>query len=213
MENLETANPRSCAGWEDKHRRILKSAKYLFLALGYDRTTMKQVAKNADCSVGYLYKHFSGKNELLNELLLSFLDIYCATRRRVRLEEGLKGLECLRRELELTCDFLVDNRALIPIFAERESSHSEAIMQRLEKHQREDIDLLDRARTAGEIPDMDPAIFRAVLDGAVWALFQELATSQRREVFLSIPDTIDQLIFEPLRRHSASGTGKDLLET
>lgn len=212
MEKPKAESPRSRAVWEDKHHRILKSAKYLFLALGYERATMKLVAQNADCSVGYLYKHFKGKKEILNELLMAYLDVHEETRRRVRDEEGLDGLDCLKRELDLMCHFMVDHRALIPIFTERASSQSDAVRERMEKHRREDIVLLDRARTTGEIPDMDPAILCAVLDGALWALFRDLATSQRREVFLSIPHTINQLIFEPLRRPRVSGTGKDLLE-
>lgn len=213
MENPETANPRKSAVWEDKHKRILKSAIALFLAVGYERTTMKQVAGNADCSVGYLYKHFAGKQDLLNEMMSGYLDIYDDIRHLVREDEGLSGLDCLRRELELMCLSIVDHRALIPIITERESSQSDELRRRMEKHHREDIALLDQARNSGEIPNIDPAMIWAVLNGAFEALIRDLAQTRRRETFLTIPDTIDLLIFEPLRLSAASGNGKDILGT
>lgn len=213
MSDHAKGNVCDSAEWAEKHRHILNAAKHLFLVLGYEGTTMKQVAQSADCSVGYLYKHFTGKKEILNEMLETYLDIYDEIRVRVRQEESQEGIECMRRELQLICEVIADHRSLIPIIYERQSNQSESVRRRLADHQREDIQLLDAARLRGELPDLDPAMLHAVLDGATWALFRDLAQTQRREVFLSIPDTIDRLIFEPLRRSSVAGSGKDFLKT
>lgn len=193
-----------------KRRRILDVASHLFLTLGYEGTTMKAIARGADCSVGYLYKHFAGKQDLLDELGLSHLEVYRSIRTMVRGVEGLKGLDCLKRELELMCEYLVDHRALIPIYAERESSHSVRMVKKMTTFRGEDIALLDEARTTGTIPDVDPALLYATIDGAIWAAMKAVAPTQRRETFLGIPDMIDELIFEPLRRRAPAGAGKEL---
>lgn len=209
MNQLQTPNPAADSAWDRNRSRILEAAGHLFLTHGYEGTTMKAVAEMAACSVGYLYKHFTNKQELLNVLLAVHLDVYTDIRGHVRKVEGLQGLDCLLRELELVCDYMVDRRALIPIFGERESSQSDALRRRMQIQRREDIAMLDLARLTGEIPDMDPAILSAVIDGAIWALFKDLAQTERREVFLSIPGIIDRLVFTPLRQQVENNKGKD----
>ena len=50
---------------QDRERRILRSAGYLFGAKGYSQTTMEDVAANAQLAVGTLYNYFRSKQELL----------------------------------------------------------------------------------------------------------------------------------------------------
>ena len=51
------------------HQDILDAAVFLFAENGYHQTTMQMVADRAEFSVGYLYKHFSGKEEMYQELV------------------------------------------------------------------------------------------------------------------------------------------------
>ncbi len=44
--------------------KILKSAREVFLAQGYDQTTIEQIAKNAGVGLGTAYNYFSSKEEL-----------------------------------------------------------------------------------------------------------------------------------------------------
>jgi len=55
------------------------SAFHLFGKKGYNRVTMKMVSKDADISVGTLYKYYSDKQDLfLSPFKQSFDQIYVA---------------------------------------------------------------------------------------------------------------------------------------
>lgn len=53
----------------DKHQRILKAASEIFLAKGYDATTMDQIARRTRLAKGTLYLYFKDKVDLYASLL------------------------------------------------------------------------------------------------------------------------------------------------
>ena len=52
---------------QNTRQHILDTAMALFLEKGYEATTMREVAKACDCSLGLTYRYFSGKEQLLLE--------------------------------------------------------------------------------------------------------------------------------------------------
>ena len=52
---------------QNTRQQILDTAMTLFLEKGYEATTMREVAKACDCSLGLTYRYFSGKEQLLLE--------------------------------------------------------------------------------------------------------------------------------------------------
>lgn len=52
--------------------RILMEAKRIFLKLGYDNTTMREIADKCEISVGNIYRYFKNKDSILDELLGDF---------------------------------------------------------------------------------------------------------------------------------------------
>ncbi len=56
---MATASKKS----EQTRERILETALKLFADKGYDKTTMRQIAKEADVSLGLAYRYFSSKDE------------------------------------------------------------------------------------------------------------------------------------------------------
>lgn len=50
---------------------IIESARALFSELGYQKVTMRQVAKQLDCSHGAIYYHFQNKQELFSAIVAS----------------------------------------------------------------------------------------------------------------------------------------------
>jgi AcrR family transcriptional regulator len=50
------------------HQRLVRAALELFTTQGYHVTTTGQIAKKAGVAEGTIYKHFEGKQHLLNEL-------------------------------------------------------------------------------------------------------------------------------------------------
>jgi TetR/AcrR family transcriptional repressor of mexJK operon len=54
-----------------KHREIMQAATALFVAQGYDGTSMDEIATRAGVSKQTIYKHFSDKDRLFTEIVLA----------------------------------------------------------------------------------------------------------------------------------------------
>lgn len=54
---------------EEVKAAIIKSALQEFLAKGYINSSMRTIAKNADVTVGNLYRYFKNKEALFNEIM------------------------------------------------------------------------------------------------------------------------------------------------
>jgi TetR/AcrR family transcriptional regulator, mexJK operon transcriptional repressor len=54
-----------------KHREIMHAATALFVAKGYDGTSMDEIAATAGVSKQTIYKHFSDKDRLFTEIVLA----------------------------------------------------------------------------------------------------------------------------------------------
>jgi len=53
---------------EDLKKQILQAARKLFLTKGVELTTIRNIAQEAEYSVGTIYVYFKDKNEILHEL-------------------------------------------------------------------------------------------------------------------------------------------------
>ena len=199
MSTAQTTPRTESPVWRAKHQVILDTAHDLFVRLGYGGTTMQSLAEASGFSVGYLYKHFPGKQEILDALCAAHMDVYEDIRARTREDGLLTPLGRLQRELELICRHMAEHRALIPVYAQRETEMAPWMKERVARMRTEDVALLAEARERGEIPEVDPELLAAVLDGAVWGLLKTLAPSQHPDMFLRIPQFIDDLILQPLR--------------
>ena len=54
-----------------KHRQIMKAATAVFVAKGYDGTSMDEIAVKASVSKQTIYRHFSDKDHLFSEIVLA----------------------------------------------------------------------------------------------------------------------------------------------
>jgi TetR/AcrR family transcriptional regulator, mexJK operon transcriptional repressor len=57
-----------------KHREIMSAATAVFVAKGYDGTSMEEIATNASVSKQTVYKHFADKERLFAEIILATTD-------------------------------------------------------------------------------------------------------------------------------------------
>jgi AcrR family transcriptional regulator len=76
MDDLD----RQFAGNRDTFRkgqlmqqRILSAAVYLFLEQGFSRTSVREIAKKANTSIGNLYHHFPNKHEILKIIFIQMV--------------------------------------------------------------------------------------------------------------------------------------------
>jgi len=58
-----------------KRDDIIKAALKLFSELGYNKTSVRQIVKEADTSMGNLYFHFPNKQSILEYLCSDFVDV------------------------------------------------------------------------------------------------------------------------------------------
>jgi AcrR family transcriptional regulator len=54
--------------------RIIESAYELFAIKGYEKTTIGEIIKIADCSKGGFYHHFKSKEEILEVIITNYID-------------------------------------------------------------------------------------------------------------------------------------------
>lgn len=86
--------------------RILAVAKRLFAAKGYEGTSIRKIAKESGLSVAGMFHYFSSKEEILNEIIIEFVD------------SGYDGLNAIRKndkppieKVEDICKFCVRHLA------------------------------------------------------------------------------------------------------
>jgi len=102
---------------QQRRREVLGVALNLFLRKGFQKTTMAEIAKQAEFAVGTLYKLFKDKNALYRALILDAVQRFEQT-----LTAALKGpgseLEKLDRYIEAKATLFVQNIATARLFAQ-----------------------------------------------------------------------------------------------
>ncbi len=54
---------------QERKRRIVETALQLFSESGYDKTSIRDIAKHANMSLGLLYNYFASKEQLLEAIV------------------------------------------------------------------------------------------------------------------------------------------------
>lgn len=186
---------------------IIAAASKLFAQQGISKTSMKQIADEADVSVGKLYACFRGKDEIVHEVLGESM-------REMRLAEdeasaGIeKPIEQLRVRLAAAVAHLKSHLDFLRILHNESPLSCEGmIREHLEEHVRAASKLLARAMEDGDIPPEDPEELGAMVVGSVHELMHSLAERGDKDALDRIPAIIDRIIIKPLetRREKDSG--------
>lgn len=90
---------------EETRKRLVATALRLFREQGYDRTTMRAIAKEAGVSTGNAYYYFTSKDELVQELYQSLQDEH-RTKSLPLLRDGQNLGEHLRAILQTGIDVM-----------------------------------------------------------------------------------------------------------
>lgn len=107
-----SAPSRRERGKADKMRRILAAGDKLFSRQGFDRTTVQQIADEADIGAGTLFLYVSDKSELLLKLFHSAIEL--------ELKQAVKRLKAGKKFVATVKRFLID--LLAPYERDRELS-------------------------------------------------------------------------------------------
>lgn len=189
-----------------RHRaEILEAAEELFARFGYEKTGVKQIAERAELSVGQIYNHFEGKEEIFRELLEAHLrelhergDNACSPE-----DPPLHRLRC---RIEASIEHFKKNRDFMRIYHNENPLVLHGLVWEAIKKNREIVaGLFAEAMERGDIPREDPHVLAAVLIGAAHRLLDVFTESEDRDAFDAVPEVLDRIILEPLetrRRHA-----------
>lgn len=182
-----------------QHRQdILDAAVSLFAENGFHPTTMQMIAERAEFSVGYLYKHFPGKEEMYQELVRyhsgRMSELLAAVRAR-----NVTPLEELRSSFEAIARHFNRHRDFMRIFHQEIGGDSADLLETKRQHFEILVQVLRSAQTAGELKPYDPDLLAAAVQGAAKELFGELAERTSEDPFDELPAMIFQLLIDPLR--------------
>jgi AcrR family transcriptional regulator len=188
---------------------ILAAASALFAQRGFEKTSMKQLADEAEMSVGKLYSYFSGKEEVIGELLEnSIRDLERRGDAACRMTDA--PLEQLRCRLRATVEHFKEHIDFFMIYHNENPLSCKGMMRgEIERNADTAANLLARAVDSGDIPPEDPHILAAVLIGSVHGLLHMFAERGNREAFDQVPGIIERMIMRPLEMRQEKDSGME----
>jgi AcrR family transcriptional regulator len=98
---------------EATRQRLLRSALELYTTIGFRATTTPAIAARAGVAEGTIYRHFSGKEHLLNEVYREAQRWGVATVNEPEAERGLRAPERLSRIARRLLDAAAHDPALV----------------------------------------------------------------------------------------------------
>jgi len=153
-----------------KRERILRVATKLFAAKGFDGTSVRKIAEEAGLSVAGMFHYFSSKEEILNEIMIGFMD------------EGFKRLTeiCTSskdpvEKLEEVCRFYVKHYAghkdqLTILVSEGKSlslEHRKVFVERQRQYVKTIKKLFEDLAKEGLLKEIDPSVLTFIFFGMV----------------------------------------------
>ncbi len=188
---------------EARREQILEAAIACFARLGFHKTTMADIAREAGLSAGLAYRYFASKEEIIQAAavqrepspeLLRWIEEEVA-----RFDDFLKLMDTFTRldyqRFEPGTGFEKAMQLRIGSWAEalQNPEVRQAVLKRLEHHLAASEQMVRRAQELGQInPDLDPAaaarVLQAISDGfkLLWTLDPNFDVWQFREVEMAL---------------------------
>lgn len=179
------------------HQDILDVAENLFAGHGYFQTTMQMIAEKAEFSVGYLYKHFNGKEDMYREML----NFHLARMDKLKAESSnlnLEPLDEIHHTYTVICQHFNKHPGFMRIFHEEIGGEFCQLSESKRQHHAEMVKLLQKAMEMEQLKAFDTSLLASAIQGATKELFAELATRPGQRPFDPLPDLIFSLFITPL---------------
>jgi AcrR family transcriptional regulator len=120
----------------DRAVKILRASAALFYEKGFHAVTVDEIGAAVDATGAAIYRHFSGKDEILATLFDEALDAYLLALPEPR-EDPLTELDQLiDRNLRMT----LDQRELASVWAREERALSDSYLRRLRRRERQYVE-------------------------------------------------------------------------
>ena len=145
---------------------ILRAALNLFTEKGIHATTTKDIARRAGVSEGALYRHFSSKQELAEDLYITHLSYFTA-----QLERSVLAAPTLKQRLDALVDgcfrFFDEDRTLFTYLILSEHNELGRTSRKI-RHIRHLVrDILADGRKAGEVREGNLELYSAMIIGMI----------------------------------------------
>ena len=106
--------------YDETHEKILKCGKKHFLKYGFEKSSLRDICKDACVTTGAFYRHFNDKNELFeaivspvaNKIISNFFDYEKASIDNVKTKQNAKVAQVHVEGTIETAMFLFDNKEI-----------------------------------------------------------------------------------------------------
>ncbi len=167
---------------DSRKKEIVKAAWISFMEKGYEKTTMREIARRMNASTGVLYTYFKSKDEILVELQASVLKrierIYTEMNKRDSVRETYAGFFSHEFNYPSENKARKDCRAMIGLYAE--ALRSEGVRELVNSSFR-DIEeggakLIQKGIKNGEIHAyVDPKAAIGFFQALEWGIWMQIA--------------------------------------
>lgn len=190
---------RSVPSVSVRHRQILDAAKGLFYERGFEGVGVDEIGQAAGITGPAIYRHFSGKDEILATLFDAAMD-------QLLMLAGSPlpdPREDLRQLARGHAEFALNDRALLSIYAREERALTPDHRRRLHRRQRQYVErwvtALERcvpSRDPDQIEAMTYAMIGMLLSVAQWPR-DVLATEGLAELMVELIDRVVEPALAP----------------
>jgi len=195
-----------------QHRdEIISAATGLFARHGYEGTSMQMIAEQAEISVGKLYLHFEGKEDIYSGIVE-----YHVQEIKRRADEdadpSAPPLARIRARISAVIDYIEENEAFVRFYVgEMEGLGKGCCHIDDGEHALQTAEIADLIREAirrGDIPDEDPELITAMIHGAAHAMMAVVV--EKDDMHSSIvADYVDRMILIPLEERKREEKRKE----
>jgi AcrR family transcriptional regulator len=158
---------------QDRRELIVSAAAEMFARKGIRSTTVREIADAVGVLSGSLYHYFSSKDEIVQEILMDFLDAIRAEYAEVLARGGgaaetlrdvvLASLQVARERPDATAIYQNELRYL------RETPQFKEVQAAAAEVQRVWLDIIERGVADGTFrDDIPPRVFHRLIRDAVW---------------------------------------------
>lgn len=200
--------------WRERERRrareeILEAASHIFAQSDYDKASMKEISGRAGISVGMLYNHFKGKEDIFRALLEGYVN-GLQERGNSNCSTSDPPLQQLRCRIRSAIEYYWENRNLVLIYIKMNPLRLEVEAAGWERMMRGVVaDLLASAMKRGDLADDDPKALAALIIGAIHRLLFIYINEENEEAINSVPDIIDRIVLKPLETGRPGATEEE----
>jgi AcrR family transcriptional regulator len=184
-----------------QHREeILAAATDMFARHGYDGTSMQMIADSAEISVGKLYLHFEGKEDIYRGVV-EYHTGEIRQRAREAVDPSMSPIDKIRARTDAIISYLGDNDAFVRFYVgEMEGLGKYGCRMDDSEHKAhigEFEELVREAIGRGQIPDEDPRLLTAMIHGAGHAMMTAVVEEGNMSYSI-VSEYIDRIILKPL---------------